>query len=435
MSRWWLSRRTATAYLAAGLILASLAIVVLDRRWTAPWSEDGLILGGFLVACVVGEQLRLQLPGRMPTAPLATAVGLAMAMTTILPSGVTPGYGAGECIIVYSLGMTIGLTPQRHESLEDRATTAIDALLRLFSVAVAAVIMRATLLPGQWSLAQTSAEWRGWQRALLLIAVAGSVILVETPLRSVPRAAAEHTRFGQAARDEFRAAFGLGTAITITGTLIAICIPALGMVAVPLMMLPLGLTQFALRRHTATRETYRQSVGALSRMPEAVGFIPSGHAARVAELSVAVGRELGMSERDVEELEYAALLHDIGQVTLRHPIPHGATVQAATSDQQRIADDGAEIVRGAGVLTSVAEILAKQAVPYHRVVEQVERLPMASRIIKVVNAFTDLSSVHPAHTGDRSGRVVAMERIYLGLGYEYDPDVVGALENVLARGD
>ncbi|HYO86344.1 MAG TPA: HD domain-containing phosphohydrolase [Dermatophilaceae bacterium] len=435
MNRWWLSRRTAKAYLAGGLALASLAVVVMDGRLASAWSTDGLILGGFLLACVVGEQLRLQLPGRMPTAPLASAVGLAMAMTSILPSGVTPSYGAGSCVLVAALGMAIGVTPQRQDSREDRATTTLDALLRLFSVAFAAVIMRTTLIPGQWSLAQTSAQWRGWQRALLLIVVAGSVVLVETPLRSIPRAATEHTKFGQAARDEFRAAFGLGTTITITGTLIAICIPALGMIAVPLMMLPLGLTQFALRRHTATRETYRQSVGALSRMPEAVGFIPVGHAERVARLAVTVGRELGMPERDVQELEYAALLHDIGQVTLRHPIPHGATVQAATSDQQRIADDGAEIVRATGVLTLVAEILAKQAVPYHRVVQQAERLPMASRIIKVVNAFTDLSSVHPAHTGDRSGTVVAMERIYLGLGYEYDPDVVAALENVLARAE
>jgi hypothetical protein len=45
----------------------------------------------------------------------------------------------------------------------------------------------------------------------------------------------------------------------------------------------------------------------------------------VAQLSVAVGRDLGLSERELQDLEYAALLHDIGQLSLSEPIPGGAT--------------------------------------------------------------------------------------------------------------
>jgi HD-GYP domain-containing protein (c-di-GMP phosphodiesterase class II) len=52
---------------------------------------------------------------------------------------------------------------------------------------------------------------------------------------------------------------------------------------------------------------------------------------------------------------------------------------------------------------------------------------MASRIIKVANAYDDLVGAGGAHD-DR-----AMERIHLGLGYEYDPRVVDSLTRVLER--
>ena len=56
-----------------------------------------------------------------------------------------------------------------------------------------------------------------------------------------------------------------------------------------------------------------------------------------------------------------------------------------------------------------------------------EEIPLTSRIIKVVNAYEDL---------DRGARGAVratprVERIYLGLGYEYDPRVVDALLRVL----
>jgi HD-GYP domain-containing protein (c-di-GMP phosphodiesterase class II) len=51
---------------------------------------------------------------------------------------------------------------------------------------------------------------------------------------------------------------------------------------------------------------------------------------------------------------------------------------------------------------------------------------MSSRIIKVANAYDDLCD--PGGNDHR-----AMERIHLGLGYEYDPRVVDSLTRVLER--
>ncbi len=144
-----------------------------------------------------------------------------------------------------------------------------------------------------------------------------------------------------------------------------------------------------------------------------------------------MGRDLGMSERDTLDLEYALLLADIAQVALREPIPGGATMLAAPADQDRIAQDGARIVRQTGVLDEVAVILESQAKPYRHVRELGEDLPLSSRIIKVANAYDDLVGEDVWGPGVRHS--AAIERIQLGLGYEYDPRVVEALVRVLDR--
>ena len=102
---------------------------------------------------------------------------------------------------------------------------------------------------------------------------------------------------------------------------------------------------------------------------------------------------------------------------------------AAPADQDRIARDGAEIVRKTGVLDTVAVILESQSRPYRHVRELGEDLPISSRIIKVANAYDDLVG----ENGDPDHEGAAIERIHLGLGYEYDPRVVEALVRVLAR--
>ena len=230
--------------------------------------------------------------------------------------------------------------------------------------------------------------------------------------------------------DQLRTGAGLGLALGSTGTLIALAVQPLGVFALPLFLLPLVLTQFALRQYAAISATYGQTVRVLSRLTETAGFIRPGHSDRVAALSVAIGRDLGLSDKETRHLEYAALLHDIGQVALRAPIPAGATVMAAPADQARIATDSADIVRKTGVAPEVADAVALQSVPYRVVREDGDQLPLLARIVKVANAYDDF--VGGSITARR--REAAIERLQLGLGYEYDPRVVDALLRVLTRG-
>ena len=102
---------------------------------------------------------------------------------------------------------------------------------------------------------------------------------------------------------------------------------------------------------------------------------------------------------------------------------------AAPADQRRIAEAGAQIVRETRVAAEVGDAVAAQATPYRVVREFDEELPLLARILKVANAYDDF--VGGSITARR--REAAMERIHLGLGYEYDPRVVDSLQRVLER--
>ena len=90
----------------------------------------------------------------------------------------------------------------------------------------------------------------------------------------------------------------------------------------------------------------------------------------------------------------------------------------------------AEIIKQTGVLDGVAAILAQQAEPYRRAHEG-DRLdvPLAARIIKAVNAYDDLVG----NSYEPGARLDALERLRLGMAYEYDPTVVDSLSKTVER--
>jgi len=410
-----------------GVALALGAIAAGAGRFREPAMLPMLpVVGAFFVAIAFGEMFRVTLPGSRLTAPMATAAALAFAMTVDKPNATSERYQGVLVVAVTAIAMAVGSIPN---VVRGRPVRLPDLANRLIGIAVVALLFRWLPISQGRDVLDLQASWPPYLLALVMVFVSALALTIQIVLLASVRAGRSHAPFVRTLEDEFRAASGLTAALIATGTLIALAERPLGIVAIPLFLFPLVLTQFAVRRHSTIRRTYRQTIRTLSRLTEFAGYTESGHASRVAELSKAMGHELGMSERDVLDLEYAALLHDIGQVSLTEPIPGGATVLAAPADQRKIAHDGAEIVRQTGVLDNVAVILEAQTTSYRQVRELGEDLPMSSRIIKVCNAYDDLTG----EGADAARRNAAIERIHLGLGYEYDPRVVDALIDVLAR--
>jgi hypothetical protein len=368
---------------------------------------------GALIA--LGELLRLSLPGGREAAPVATAGGLAYAIV-LRVGGVPAVHPPWQVIAVTAAGMTVGVLPHLAAG---RPAGLAGMAARLIAVGAVAL--------GFWPLARLGPlRWEWWLACAAMGGLLAAGWLTECLVQALARASALQARFTVAWRDELRVQLLLGGAVAATAILIAFAADIMGLAALGVFIAPLLVTQVAFRRYAGIRATYLQTVWALARAPEAGGYVEDGHAHRVARLSVAVGRELGMSEPALLDLEYAALMHDIGQLSLRDPIPGGATVLASPDDQRRIADLGAAVIEQAGVLDRAAAVVRCQSRPWRGPGGEP---PLGSRIIRAASAFDDLigGSAEPRRA------MAALERLRQDTESEYDPRVVAALAVVTGR--
>lgn len=318
-----------------------------------------------------------------------------------------------------TLGIALGELPHIAVGREPRWS---DLARRLLIVEITALVFR----PFVHEVPPDSEHW--WLVVAVMTALVAGAWLVDAALAATIRAERLHTRISVAFGDELRAQFAIGMAIGSSGMLIALASTVTGLVGLLVFTAPLLVTQVAFRRFAEIRLTYLQTVRSLSRVTEVGGYVETGHSRRVSRLARLIGCELGMRESELLELEYAALMHDIGQLSLRDPIAGGATVLASPREQRRIAELGSAVIRETGVLDAVAELVRRQCEACEGDGDDGPP-PLGSRIIKVANAFDDL--VGESRDADRIEAV--LQRLRMDAGREYDTDVVEAAARVLDR--
>lgn len=211
--------------------------------------------------------------------------------------------------------------------------------------------------------------------------------------------------------------------LVATGALFGLAYAEVGWWAVLVALLPYGFAHAAFRRHNATKQTYRQTIRALARIPEVAGLATDGHADRTASLAVAVADDLGLTPDEIDIVEYAALMHDIGRIGLTEP----SVVRAGYTDSD-IASWGAEIISESRYLEGVAEYVRLQHEPYRRPGEERDpHHPMAAKIIRACSSYD-----HAVHD-DGSSHLEALEFLHRGAAYDFDPAVVAAVRRELDR--
>lgn len=425
--------RLTNRMLETGVLVAAVVVVALSAALGLPAAGDvpgpvWVLLAVFVVTITLGEIWRVSVLDSRDLAPLAIAASLAMALAFELPGsqGEVNPHG-GLVILCAALASTFGGVVRQRLTGSPLSRDVIA--LRVLVVTVTVLVFRVLSL-GDHTVVERVTGWdeQRWLVAIVLWAVAGVAMGLHVGVAAVQRASRTHARLLPSFLDEAAAIWPLALAVTSTAAIIPLAVGSLGPVAVPLFLVPLMLLRLAVARQSAVRTAQRQTIYALSRLTEQSGYTPAGHAARVARLAVGIGRSLGLSERDLLDLEYAALLHDLGQVSLRRPIPRGATVQTAPLDQRRIAAAGASILARTAELSRLSQIVADQSTPFRRA-NEISLVPLGARILKVANAYDDL---HDRRHG-RAAAIRALERIRLGTGYEFDPEVVRALCRVLQR--
>jgi len=151
----------------------------------------------------------------------------------------------------------------------------------------------------------------------------------------------------------------------------------------PIALLPYSFAHAAFKRFQETKTTYRQTIRALARIPEVSGLGIDGHADRTTDMATSIAKEMGLGPAQVEDVEYAGLMHDIGRVSLSEP----QILKMGYTDDD-IARWSAEIIAESPYLERVAGQVRDQYEPFRKPGEQTDPdISIVSRIIKVSAAY------------------------------------------------
>lgn len=198
---------------------------------------------------------------------------------------------------------------------------------------------------------------------------------------------------------------------------------AMSLWALPVALLPYGFSHLSLSRVSTTGRTYRQTIVALGRIPESGGLVGYGGAERTGALAAEVAGEIRLPPAEVERVEFAGLLHDVGRVVFTDP-----EMAAGGYSDADVAAWGAAIIQESPYLSRVGQLVADHHKPYRRPGEaRNELVPQSAQVVKVAAAYD--RSVHD------HGKTVAeaLEELHRGAAYDFDPEVVAGLRRVLQR--
>lgn len=184
---------------------------------------------------------------------------------------------------------------------------------------------------------------------------------------------------------------------------------------------------------------YISTLLALSEAADARTEYRPGHARRSGELAADVARALGLPEDQIEAVRYAAILHDVGQISvpeeiLRSPCP--PTVEEWRLIQGHAAA-GAQMVAAVPRLAHIAEIVRAHHERWdgrgYPLGLRGEQIPVGARIVAVVDAYLAMVEDRP-YRFKRSPQE-AMAEVRRRAGTQFDPQVACAFAGVMARRD
>jgi putative nucleotidyltransferase with HDIG domain len=183
------------------------------------------------------------------------------------------------------------------------------------------------------------------------------------------------------------------------------------------------------------KERSTAAMESLSATVDARDAYTAGHSRRVQQLALAIGRELDLSQAELELLGHAALFHDIGKLG----IPDSILLKPSSlTDEEWVimashAAEGASIINRLGFLSD-----AVPAIRHHH--ERFDGagypdglsgddIPLGARIIHVADAFDSMLTTRvyrparPAHE--------ALSELRVNAGSQFCPRCVGALEAIV----
>ena len=184
---------------------------------------------------------------------------------------------------------------------------------------------------------------------------------------------------------------------------------------------------------------YRGTVMLLSDVLEFEDEYTAQHSRSVVDLVDAVADELGIRPESRQELEFAAMLHDIGKIS----IPKGILNKPAALSEDEFQIIKNHTIEGQFILDRVGGLLGRVGEIVRSCHErwdgrgypdglEGEQIPLAARIVFACDAFNAMTTDRPYR--DAMPIEEGLAELHANAGTQFDPAVVDALVEVVEQG-
>ena len=208
-------------------------------------------------------------------------------------------------------------------------------------------------------------------------------------------------------------------------------------VSVMLFFVPILLVSHSLRLYINIKQSYLNTVKTMVRAIEAKDPYMKGHSEHVAELTLAMAREIGIKEKELQQLQYVTLLHDAGKIGVSEEILNkpGPLTDDEYKEIQKHSALSAEIIGKINFLSQKSEIVRHHHERYDGTGYpdglSGGAIPLASRILAIADAYDAMITDRPFRSAKT--HLEALRELEEQAGRQFDPALVEQFETVLKR--
>ncbi len=226
-------------------------------------------------------------------------------------------------------------------------------------------------------------------------------------------------------------------AVGTLGIIIALAFIAYGYWAVILFFGPLLLARYSFKLYIDMRSLYISTIETLNKTLEAKDPYTSGHANRVEEYSVKLAEAYGLSYDSIQNIQKAAVLHDIGKIAVNDNILNKADklTELEFNEIRKHPTVGADILSKMDFLGEVSNI-----VRYHHerfdgkgYPEGLEgdKVPLEAYILSIADAYDAMTTDRPYRKGMTNQ--VALEEIEKNAGTQFHPNLAETFITIMSE--
>jgi hypothetical protein len=202
-------------------------------------------------------------------------------------------------------------------------------------------------------------------------------------------------------------------------------------------LIPLVLVHVSFRSYLQLQTEARKTFEKISRILDERDHYTAVHSQSVAKLAVKIGQQMGLPEGEIEKVDIAAKVHDIGKIAVPDSIllKPGSLNEDEWAVMKKHPVISAELIEGLSIYSHVADAVRHEHEHWdgsgYPDGLTGEDIPLLSRIITAADVYDALSTDRPyrkAYSSDESIKIIRATS-----GKVLDPRVAEALEKVLAN--